>query len=165
MTDQLTGLFNRRYFLSVIEKEFSRSERYKHPTSCLMADIDHFKNINDSFGHQAGDRALEETAQFFVRNLRAYDTMCRYGGEEFLICLPQTHIDLAKRILSRLQKALATLKIPVNKKQNIRVTASFGLAKTEKNVSMMDTITRADSAMYAAKNGGGNRVIIWGDKA
>jgi len=163
--DALTHVLNRQAFLRILAQEYARSSRSGKPCCIAMVDLDNFKNINDSFGHQAGDRALEQTAQFFIRNLRPYDTMCRYGGEEFLICLPQTHIDLAKRILTRLQKALSNLKIDVNKKQDIRVTASFGLAITEQNVSMMDTITRADSAMYAAKHGGGNRVIIWGDRA
>jgi diguanylate cyclase (GGDEF)-like protein len=90
--------------------------------------------------------------------------MCRYGGEEFLICLPHTQLEIANKILKRLQKGLSVFEIQIDKKKSIRVTASFGLAITEQNISMTDTITRADSAMYAAKRGGGNMVIIWGDK-
>jgi diguanylate cyclase len=163
--DSLTHVLNRQAFLRILAQEYARSERTGKPCCIAMVDLDNFKNINDTYGHQAGDQALEQTAQFFMRNIRPYDTMCRYGGEEFLICLPQTQVNLAKRILKRLQEALSSLKITVNKKKNVHVTASFGLAVTEQNVSMMDTITRADSAMYAAKHGGGNRVIIWGDKA
>jgi diguanylate cyclase (GGDEF)-like protein len=162
--DALTHVLNRQAFLRILSQEHARSIRTKNHSCIAMVDLDNFKHINDSYGHQVGDKTLEEAAQFLVKNLRPYDTMCRYGGEEFLICLPQTKLEIAKRVLSRLQKALSNNKIKINKKENITVTASFGLATTEVNVSMMDTITRADSAMYAAKHGGGNRVIIWGDK-
>ena len=87
MTDQLTGLFNRRYFTSVIEKEFSRTVRYNHPTACLMIDIDHFKRINDEYGHHAGDQVLIELSQVMAHCLRKSDTVARWGGEEFIILL------------------------------------------------------------------------------
>ena len=134
------------------------------PCSIAMVDLDNFKKINDNHGHQAGDLTLQSVAQYLTGNLRPYDSMCRYGGEEFLICLPHTQLDVSKKILTRLQKGLSLHPIKINKKKTIHITASFGLAMTEANISMIDTITHADSAMYAAKHGGGNRVISWGDK-
>jgi diguanylate cyclase len=163
--DSLTRVLNRQAFLRILTQEYARASRMGKPCCIAMVDLDHFKIINDTYGHQTGDRALHTIAQFLTSNLRPYDSMCRYGGEEFLICLPYTPLDLANRILIRLQKGLAAMVIDVPPKKCIRITASFGLVTTDPAVSIIDTINRADSAMYAAKHGGGNQVVIWGDKA
>jgi len=163
--DSLTRVLNRQAFLRILAQEHARAFRTNKPCCIAMIDLDNFKSVNDTHGHQAGDVTLQAVAQYLTENLRPYDSMCRYGGEEFLICLPHTQLDIAKNILIRLQKGLAHFSIQVTKKKSISITASFGLAISEQNVSMIDTITRADSAMYAAKHGGGNRVITWGDKA
>jgi diguanylate cyclase (GGDEF)-like protein len=163
--DSLTHVLNRQAFLRILAQEHARAFRTGKPCCLAMVDLDNFKNINDTYGHQAGDTTLQLVAQYLTENLRPYDSMCRYGGEEFLICLPHTLLDLAKKIVTRLQKGLANYMISISRKKIISITASFGLAVTEQNVSMIDTITRADSAMYAAKHEGGNRVITWGDKA
>jgi diguanylate cyclase len=163
--DSLTRVLNRQAFLRILSQEYARSSRLGKPCCIAMVDLDHFKVINDTYGHQTGDIALHTIAQFLTSNLRPYDSMCRYGGEEFLICLPYTPLHLAKKTLCRLQKGLAARPIEVADKKHIRITASFGLVTTDPAVSIIDTINRADSAMYAAKNSGGNQVIIWGDKA
>lgn len=160
--DSLTRVLNRQAFLRILAQEYARASRLQKPCSIAMVDLDHFKVINDTYGHQAGDKALHTVAQFFTSNLRPYDSMCRYGGEEFLICLPFTSLNLARNILTRLRKGLAALSIKIPLRKHIRITASFGLVATDPVVSMIDTITRADSAMYAAKHGGGNQVVLWG---
>jgi diguanylate cyclase len=163
--DSLTHVLNRQAFLRILTQEYARASRLGKPCCIAMVDLDHFKVINDTYGHQIGDNVLHAVAQFLTSNLRPYDSMCRYGGEEFLICLPYTPVHLATSTLNRLQRGLASLAIVVSPKVYIKITASFGLVITDPAVSMIDTITRADSAMYAAKHGGGNQVIIWGDKA
>jgi len=163
--DSLTRVLNRQAFLRILAQEYARASRLQKPCCIAMVDLDHFKVVNDAHGHQAGDKTLHTVAQYFTSNLRPYDSMCRYGGEEFLICLPFTPLNLAKNILIRLQKGLAALSIKIPSRKSIKITASFGLVTTDPAVTMINTITRADSAMYAAKHGGGNQVVIWGDKA
>jgi diguanylate cyclase len=163
--DSLTSVLNRQAFLRILAQEYARTFRTNQALCIAMVDLDNFKSINDKYGHQAGDKALKTVAHYLTDNLRPYDSMCRYGGEEFLVCLPHTPLNHAKSVLIRLQQGLASLPIKIEGKETIYVTGSFGVALTEEDVSMNDTITRADSAMYAAKNGGGNRVITWGDKA
>jgi diguanylate cyclase (GGDEF)-like protein len=163
--DSLTHVLNRQAFLRILTQEYARASRLGKPCCIAMVDLDHFKVINDTYGHQIGDTVLHAVAQFMTSNLRPYDSMCRYGGEEFLICLPYTPVHLARTTLTRLQKGLAALAIIISPKIYVKITASFGLVTTDPGVTMIDTITRADSAMYAAKHGGGNQVVIWGDKA
>jgi diguanylate cyclase (GGDEF)-like protein len=159
MTDQLTGLFNRRAFLSVLEKEFSRTMRYNHPTSCLMLDIDHFKRINDEYGHNAGDQVLIEISKIMANCLRKSDTVARWGGEEFIIILPETPKENALQIASRILTSVSTAKtFPLPR----QITISIGLAGMPD--SAIDTseklIAAADRALYEAKNRGRNRVEV-----
>jgi len=159
MTDQLTGLFNRRAFLSVLEKEFSRTMRYNHPTSCLMLDIDHFKRINDEYGHNAGDQVLIEISKIMANCLRKSDTVARWGGEEFIIILPETPKKNALQIASRILTSVSTAKtFPLPR----QITISIGLAGMPD--SAIDTseklIAAADRALYEAKNRGRNRVEV-----
>jgi diguanylate cyclase (GGDEF)-like protein len=159
MTDQLTGLFNRRYFLSVFEKEFSRTMRYNHPTSCLMLDIDHFKGINDEYGHHAGDEVLKEISRVMIDCLRKSDTLARWGGEEFIILLPETTKENALQVASRILNAVSTQQFSSLPGQ---VTVSIGLAGIpDPNVNTSEKlITASDSALYEAKNKGRNRIEI-----
>jgi diguanylate cyclase (GGDEF)-like protein len=157
MTDQLTGLFNRRYFSSVIEKEFSRTMRYNHPSSCLMIDIDHFKRINDEYGHHAGDQVLKEVSRAMIMCLREADTVARWGGEEFVILLPDTARENALRVASRILTAVSTCKFSSHP---ARITVSIGLASIP--APTIDTpdkfIAAADRSLYEAKTKGRNRI-------
>jgi two-component system, cell cycle response regulator len=159
MTDQLTGLVNRRAFSSVIEKELSRSVRYNHPTSCLMIDIDHFKSINDVHGHNAGDQVLKEISQVMLNCLRKADTVARWGGEEFIVLLPATAKKDALIIASRVLTAVSKCKFSSLPGQ---VTVSIGLAGIpEQDIDTTDKlIAVADGALYKAKANGRNRIEI-----
>lgn len=159
MTDQLTGLFNRRYFSSVFEKEFSRTMRYNHPASCLMIDIDHFKRINDEYGHHAGDQVLKEISQIMTDCLRKSDTLARWGGEEFIILLPETTKENALQVASRILNSVSTQKFS---SLPGRVTVSIGLAGTpDPNINDSEKLIAAsDRALYEAKNKGRNRIEI-----
>ncbi len=159
MTDQLTGLFNRRYFLSVFEKEFSRTMRHNHPTSCLMIDIDHFKRINDEYGHHAGDQVLIEISQIMTDCLRKSDTLARWGGEEFIIILPETTKENALQVASRILNTVSTRQFSSFPGQ---VTVSIGLAgMPDPNINASEKLIAAsDHALYEAKNKGRNRIEI-----
>ena len=159
MTDQLTGLFNRRAFLTVFEKEFSRTQRYNHSTSCLLIDIDHFKSINDEHGHNAGDEVLKEISQVMMNCLRKADTVARWGGEEFIILLPETSKKNALLIASRILHSVSIYTFASVPKP---VTVSIGLAAIpDPGVDTIDKLIAAsDGALYEAKAKGRNRVEI-----
>jgi diguanylate cyclase (GGDEF)-like protein len=160
-TDPLTGLANRRYWAEWLVREFERARRYGQPLSCSMVDIDHFKGVNDAYGHDAGDAVLTEIAQIMKRHVRPSDLLCRYGGEEFTILLPQTSLNGAAEHAERLRRALEQARI---RKLDIEVnvTASFGVASYPgPGVEASDELLRAaDSAMYRAKARGRNTVSI-----
>ena len=159
MTDQLTGLFNRRAFLSVIEKEFNKSVQNNHSTSCLLIDIDHFKRINDEHGHNAGDLVLKEISQVMMNSLRKADTIARWGGEEFIILLPETAKKAALEIASKILTSVSACKFSSVPKL---VTVSIGLAAIpETGVDTIDKLIAAsDGALYQAKAKGRNRIEI-----
>jgi len=161
--DPLTGVFNRQTFYLILSQEHARASRTAQTLCISMADLDHFKTVNDTYGHPAGDKVLHATAQYITSKLRPYDSICRYGGEEFLICLPNTSMNMAKIILNRLRTGLALLSIALNERECIKITASFGVAKMVSDISINDTIARADKALYAAKLGGRNQVSAWED--
>lgn len=160
ITDPLTGLYNRRYFQELLKKEFSRVHRYSIPLSILMLDIDHFKKINDKFGHQAGDSVLKEFASIITSSIRRdIDIVARWGGEEFIILLPQTTIDGAKETALRLLSKIDSFRfsaLPPTK----NVTTSIGVVSTlsEGVDSIEKLIKLADNALYKAKELGRNRV-------
>jgi len=160
ITDPLTGLYNRRYFQELLKKEFSRVHRYSIPLSILMLDIDHFKKINDKFGHQAGDSVLKEFASIITSSIRRdIDIVARWGGEEFIILLPQTTIDGAKETALRLLSKIDSFRfsaLPPTK----NVTTSIGVVSTlsEEVDSIEKLIKLADNALYKAKELGRNRV-------
>ena len=163
ITDPLTGLHNRRYLEARLAEELSRSKRYHYPLSFMMIDIDDFKLYNDRNGHQAGDRALEITAQCLRAELRKVDVASRYGGEEFSILLPQTSLEEAGVIADRIRRKIMTTSFPHSKTQPLnRVTVSIGLSTFSATLDSTEAIVRAaDRALYHAKNHGKNRAYAY----
>ncbi|HNX23420.1 MAG TPA: diguanylate cyclase [Spirochaetota bacterium] len=158
--DRMTGLFVHHYFQERLIEEFKRSERTGTPLTLLMADLDHFKNVNDTYGHQQGDIILKGTASIIHQNIRGFDIASRYGGEEFAVILTETDISAAETIADRLRKKIEGA-IYNNCGKNINVTISIGLAQFnhKKDKNGIDLIKRADTALYAAKSQGRNRVV------
>ncbi len=155
VTDSLTGLYVRRYFLVKLQEELHRAERYDNIVSIVMADLDHFKNINDTYGHDAGDRVLSAVGKFLQKNIRDVDMVARYGGEEFVIMIPEATKNSAHVLSERLRKQIAKINI----KDLPSITISLGIATYPYDGSNMeDLIKKADAAMYAAKRAGRNRV-------
>jgi diguanylate cyclase (GGDEF)-like protein len=163
ITDPLTGLHNRRYLEARLAEELSRSKRYDYPMSFMMIDIDDFKHYNDLNGHQAGDRALEITAQCLHAALRKADVASRYGGEEFSILLPQTSLEEAAVIADRIRRKIMTTKFPHGDSQPTgMVTASIGLSTFSQSLNSAEAIVRAaDRALYHAKRHGKNRAYAY----
>ena len=160
--DELTGLYNHRYFQDVFESELHRSLRYKHPLSLLLIDIDYFKNVNDTFGHVVGDHVLKEVSQIMVRLVRQSDIVARYGGEEFAVVLPETGKVGGKVIAQRLRRGIEQHQIK-NNGQILSVTVSIGLVSTDManiEITRETLIAQSDQALYRAKRNGRNRVEI-----
>lgn len=160
ITDPLTGLLNRRYLEERLTDELNRSQRYNYSMSCLMIDIDDFKNYNDRNGHQAGDVALKITAHALKAALRSADVACRYGGEEFCVILPQTSLSEAGVIAERMRLRVAEMEYPFGKLQPIgNVSVSIGISTFAKNIDTAEkVIAAADRALYLAKSRGKNRI-------
>ncbi len=160
VTDALTGLRNRRSFFELAEREFDRAHRYNRPLVALMLDIDHFKRVNDTYGHAVGDEVLHAVAQYCQQNIREIDILGRYGGEEFAVILPETELPVAYQVAERLRESIALYRIPVTGGV-LSVTASLGLSQaTEATETLAEVIGRADAALYAAKQAGRNQVAI-----
>ncbi len=157
-TDGLTLVYNKRYFMECIEREFSRAMRHNRSLSLIMIDIDHFKQLNDTYGHLAGDYVLKRTAQLIQRHIRKEDILARYGGEEFALLLPETERWQATRIAEKLRQLLEMSSYEFNG-TIIRVTASFGVATTYPGLlSPKQLIDIADKNLYLAKQSGRNCV-------
>jgi diguanylate cyclase (GGDEF)-like protein len=165
ITDPLTGLLNRRYLEERLSDELNRSERYNYSMSCLMIDIDDFKNYNDRNGHQAGDVALKITAHALKAALRSADVACRYGGEEFCILLPQTSLSEAGVIAERMRQRVAEKEYPYGQLQPLgNVTISIGISTFAKHIDTGEkVIAAADRALYVAKAQGKNRIEFYAD--
>jgi diguanylate cyclase (GGDEF)-like protein len=163
ITDPLTGLHNRRYLEARLSEELNRSKRYDVPMSFMMIDIDDFKLYNDRNGHQAGDRALEITAQCLRSTLRKADVASRYGGEEFSILLPQTPLNDAGMIADRLRRTILNTRFPHGETQPLgSVTVSIGLSSLSPSLDSVEAIIRAaDRALYHAKSHGRNRAYAY----
>ncbi len=160
-TDSLTGISNRRHFLESAQLEFERAQRYEHPLSILALDIDHFKNVNDTYGHQAGDKVLEAITECCSELLRSHDIFGRLGGEEFSILLPDTHLEAAQLTAQRVLKAVAELEVNYEG-QVIHFTTSIGIAKVDKKSNdIAELMKQSDEALYDAKHNGRNRFEIW----
>jgi diguanylate cyclase (GGDEF)-like protein len=163
ITDPLTGLHNRRYLEARLSEELNRSKRYDTPMSFMMIDIDDFKFYNDRNGHQAGDRALEITAQCLRSTLRKADVAARYGGEEFSILLPQANLHEAGMIADRLRRTIMNTRFPHGESQPLgSVTLSIGLSSSSPSLDSVEAIIRAaDRALYHAKSHGKNRAYAY----
>jgi diguanylate cyclase (GGDEF)-like protein len=158
-TDVLTGLNNRRAFFDKAESLFAYCKRNSQPISALMLDIDHFKKINDSYGHAAGDIALRNLGQLLKSSLRDSDLSCRFGGEEFVVLLPNTKAEEAVEMANLLKKLMASSSIALVDNNALSLTASFGISEHGETVE--DLLNHADTAMYVAKNGGRNHVMSY----
>ena len=163
-TDPLTGTSTRMTMLSHLEQEQSRVKRSGAQSSIGMTDLDHFKVVNDTYGHQAGDKVLKTVAGYMLEHLRQYDQVYRYGGEEFLLLLPNTPEERAKVVLDRLRRGLQRQRIPIKGSLYVTMTVSFGVTAMLASVSVKTTIGRADQALYAAKEAGRNQVLVWKPK-
>ncbi|WP_428483986.1 diguanylate cyclase [Rhodopila sp.] len=159
-TDHLTGACNRARFFEVAEREYARSTRHGQPLSLIMIDVDHFKQVNDSYGHGAGDEALKALSRTCMSMLRPSDTFARLGGEEFAVLLPSTELHGAGDLAERLRVSIATTPIRVAR-QLLHCTASLGCAILNAECSTLsDLLAAADTALYAAKGSGRNRVML-----
>ena len=157
--DDLTGLHNRRFFFQVAEQEVTRAKTYDFPLSLIMFDIDHFKSINDSYGHAAGDDALQAVAGRCRKLLRDNDVLARFGGDEFVVLLIEGNL-ASKQIAERLRQEISKKPISTDKGQKINVTASFGVSTVNKDIiNLAGLLEKADQALYQAKLQGRNRVV------
>lgn len=162
-TDSLTGLANRRHFMALAEQEISRTVRYGGELSVLMLDIDHFKNVNDTYGHPTGDLVLQKLGSLCRESFRDIDIVGRLGGEEFAVVLPQTGTLQAIDVAERLRQNIATCSLPLPHGQPLHFTVSIGVATlAEKNTNLDTLLGLSDKAMYEAKHGGRNRVCTYG---
>jgi diguanylate cyclase (GGDEF)-like protein len=166
LTDALTGVHNRRYFDQRLREEVDRALRKGQPLSCMLLDVDHFKRVNDQFGHLIGDVVLREVAEQVKDQLRLSDAMARYGGEEFAVLLVQTDVPTAKAIAERIRDRVATQPIRLPENQDLRVTISIGVSTMQEELRGADVdakaselVARSDRALYSAKNAGRNRVV------
>lgn len=159
-TDSLTNLLNRRHFISLAKTEFQRARRYRQPLSIILLDIDHFKRINDVYGHPVGDQVLSGFARIFEENLRQVDLVGRYGGEEFIALLPNTNLQNAQIVANRVLAQITNTPI-LTDAGPIQITASLGVAEMDNKCPDIFTLLKfADRAAYAAKQSGKNRVSI-----
>ncbi|MSP50054.1 MAG: diguanylate cyclase [Alphaproteobacteria bacterium] len=162
--DPLTGVQNRQSMLVELERERSRSRRSKQPCCVALGDLDHFKRVNDTHGHIVGDQVLAAAAEIFLSGLRPYDALFRYGGEEFLFCLPETTPEQAVVALDRLRERLDERPVSLAGGKTLPVTASFSIASMAAGTSVEEVIAHADAALYRAKNLGRNRVEVWDEE-
>ncbi len=168
-TDNLTGLFNQRHLITTLEHEIERTERSEMPTSLILLDIDHFKKVNDTYGHVVGDQAIVHIAKILGKTVRKLDIPCRYGGEEFAVVLPSTPLLIAKQIAERIRRTIADTPVQLQD-STLSITASLGVDTLF--IRHKDTptsfIERTDQHLYAAKHAGRNCVrsaVIQGPKA
>lgn len=161
ITDGLTGLYNRRYFQQALDREFARAKRYGTDLSIAMFDIDHFKKLNDTYGHQFGDKVLAEIAKLIKQSLRRTDYVTRYGGEEFIVILPETNLERTAIPIERLRKRIEQEDFRYGDTP-VRVTVSIGISNLTPSISTeKDLINRADIALYTAKENGRNRIEFY----
>ncbi|MBW2143456.1 MAG: GGDEF domain-containing protein [Deltaproteobacteria bacterium] len=162
LRDGLTGLYNHRYFQEILDKELSLAMRYRRPFSLIMFDLDHFKEVNDSYGHRVGDIVLQEISALVLKTVRTNDVAARYGGEEFSIIAPETDLKGAAVLAERIRRAVEQMEI-VAGSATIRVTISVGVATylpgTE-GTNKAELLDAADAAMYNAKNNGRNKLSM-----
>lgn len=161
ITDDLTGLYNARYFYQQLQAEVDRAARYRHDLTLMLIDIDHFKNFNDTYGHLEGNNVLSRLGKVIQDCLRRMDSAYRYGGEEFTIILPETSGDQAEHVAGRISSAISSESFcPDHTKKKVHVTVSIGIAEFEIGEDIDGFIRRADLAMYRSKNTGRNRITF-----
>jgi diguanylate cyclase (GGDEF)-like protein len=160
-TDRLTGLFNRGHWEEMLRQDYARHRRYDRNAALVMFDIDHFKKINDSYGHQAGDAVIQQTAELIRQSMRDADIAGRYGGEEFVVLLPDTESEGAVTFAERLRQSIEAHEV-VHEGQTIRFTVSLGIADLSQPTSgYAQLIERADTALYQSKSAGRNQVSLY----
>ena len=160
-TDPLTGVMTRTAMQSRLEEERERVRRGGQICCVGIMDLDHFKRVNDTHGHQAGDKVLQAVAGYVIENLRRYDQVFRYGGEEFVFLLPNSTLAQAKGVLDRLRRGVKRQAVKIGGAKSLHVSASFGVAELLPGLPVNDSIDYADQALYTAKNAGRNRVHVW----
>ena len=166
ITDGLSQIYNRRYFLELLEREFPRAQRYKLNLACIMIDIDHFKAVNDQFGHLQGDFVIQRLGAIIKEEIREIDIPARYGGEEFIVLLPETDdrgtVSVAERLRKRTEDENFTRNEAIRQTQELHITISLGVAvfPSKDIIHPNDLIKVADDALYQAKNEGRNRTVI-----
>jgi two-component system cell cycle response regulator len=162
ITDQLTGLHNRRYMSRHLDNLVSGAQKTGKPLAFLIMDIDHFKSVNDTHGHDIGDEVLREFASRISANIRGIDLACRFGGEEFVVVMPDTDMDFASTVAERLRKSVETNPFVISRAPGkLNVTISIGIAASLNNGDTAEALLhRADQALYRAKREGRNRVIL-----
>jgi diguanylate cyclase (GGDEF)-like protein len=156
--DKLTGLFNRRYVDDFLQREIENSKRYDRPFTIALADIDHFKRVNDSHSHAIGDKVLCRVAEILTNRCRKTDVVARYGGEEFLLCFPDTSAEFAEQICSQIRSAVERTNWS-DIGLGIRLTISFGIAEVGINTRRTSILSDADTRLYQAKHKGRNRIV------
>ncbi|MFI5306897.1 MAG: diguanylate cyclase [Polyangiales bacterium] len=161
--DDLTGLYNYRYLHTRMNEEFKRAERYREPLSCIMVDVDHFKDVNDRHGHDAGDQALREVSVRLLKAVREVDVVARYGGEEFLLVLPSTNFSGALSVAERVWRAVGTENVALPRNAAERITVSVGVAVyPSRDIKTKDQLLKAaDRALYQAKHEGRDRICVF----
>ncbi|MGE4542938.1 MAG: GGDEF domain-containing protein [Pedobacter sp.] len=162
LQDPLTGLANRRHFFYVADKAYERKLRYRHSLSIMLLDIDHFKGVNDTFGHGVGDQVLQKVAVIIAGSIRKSDLACRYGGEEFAVLLPDTDVHTARQLGHRLLRSIEQTTITLESGQ-VFISASMGIAGLTERESAPPSVLleRADQVLYQAKNAGRNQLRLW----
>ncbi|HSM72282.1 MAG TPA: diguanylate cyclase [Anaerolineales bacterium] len=159
--DALTNLFNRRYLDETLERELARAAREGYPLCIVMMDIDHFKDVNDTYGHEAGDTVLRELSKMVTKQSRQGDFVCRYGGEEFVLVMPNISIDIAKERADSLLRSISSLFVSFGR-FNLNITVSMGVSWFPEHGETRDDLLRtADKALYAAKNKGRNQAVVY----
>jgi diguanylate cyclase (GGDEF)-like protein len=159
--DPLTGLFNRRYLEETLEREVRRATRSEQSLGVIMLDLDHFQRFNDTYGHEAGDTVLRQTASFLANSVRAEDIVCRFGGEEFIVILPMADLNATRTRAESICSRLRELEVLHDGRPVGRVTASAGVAAyPEHGIVPKALIEAADASMYRAKKEGRDRVVV-----
>jgi diguanylate cyclase len=158
--DPLTQLFNRRFLPTIMKKEVELSRRKGSSFALLMIDVDFFKKVNDTHGHESGDRVLQQVAALAINKTRAGDFIFRYGGEEFLLLLTEVDVNQAQEVADKIRQTIETADILLSGGKTLRVTVSIGVALSDGNPDYQRVIERADKALYTAKNSGRNRCVL-----
>lgn len=158
-TDSLTGLSNYRFFLQALSQELERTQRSGQPTTLIMLDIDHFKKVNDTWGHENGNKALRHVADLIGQTVRRLDIPCRYGGEEFAVILPDTNLQASAQVAERIRSSIDASPLDIDN-QPLHITVSIGIATYQVNSAMTSNqlIEHADKFLYQAKQEGRNRI-------